>query len=892
MARRDRSWGRSGMLACGLGLCVASMSGAGDESILYVDAAAPGGDGTSWATALRSLQDGLSAAQRARGLVSEVRVAGGTYRPDDGETQTAGDRSASFSFVGGVAVRGGFGGLAAADPDTQDPIRFPTVLDGDLLGDDEPDFTNRSDNAYHVVRGVTGGGGGTGDDTRLEHVVIRGGNADGRTPDDRGGGVLLTAGPTPRLVECVIEDNDARHGGGVSVAGAAVFESVLVQDNRAALSGGGAHLAGDASQWDGGRFLSNRATLGAGVFADGSTATLDGTEFRDNAADFEGGGLAADGGGLDLLGCRFTRNVSAGDGGGLALTATATTLSSCKFVENTAERGGGARLLGDASTLVTCTFLDNTAGTGGGLAGINADVQLASCPFTGNEAETGGGLSLVGGVATIAGGRWTDNLAGEHGGGVDAVDAVTSLFACTFLDNEAGELGGGVRVHGGTATIEACGFEANVVEALFVNNGGGVYVHGAGTLTLRDSVFRANRAQFGGGVGGAESSIIDAAGVTFVENVAGTGGGLYAQGCQSSLVTCEFRGNVAAETPTSNGGAISTLGGDLVMQHGTLDVNTADFDGGAVHLEATASTVTDTTFTANDGGRFGGGLSVELGVATVVRGSFLGNRAPFGGGVFGFASTVELRDSICAGNAATGFRDDDGACVTPGAGGGFGAAAGEWTIVNCTIAGNTAACDGTGGGLSQILGDVSNTILWANADGGGRDESAQIHGGVLAISHSSVEGWTGDLGGAGNVGTPPQFRDQLGPDGTPGTADDDLRLAAGSPLIDAGRNDAVTTSLDRDARPRLVDDAATVDTGTGRPPLVDMGAYETQTTPGCAGDLDGSGDVGLFDLLTVIGHWGVCDDPGACPADLDGDGVVGLLDLLRLLAGWGGCGAS
>ncbi|NNM24722.1 MAG: hypothetical protein HKO59_01830, partial [Phycisphaerales bacterium] len=68
--------------------------------------------------------------------------------------------------------------------------------------------------------------------------------------------------------------------------------------------------------------------------------------------------------------------------------------------------------------------------------------------------------------------------------------------------------------------------------------------------------------------------------------------------------------------------------------------------------------------------------------------------------------------------------------------------------------------------------------------------------------------------------------------------------------------------------------------------------YETQTTPGCAGDLDGSGDVGLFDLLTVIGHWGVCDDPGACPADLDGDGVVGLLDLLRLLAGWGGCGAS
>ena len=41
--------------------------------------------------------------------------------------------------------------------------------------------------------------------------------------------------------------------------------------------------------------------------------------------------------------------------------------------------------------------------------------------------------------------------------------------------------------------------------------------------------------------------------------------------------------------------------------------------------------------------------------------------------------------------------------------------------------------------------------------------------------------------------------------------------------------------------------------------------------PGCSADLDGSGDVGLEDLLEVIGSWGSCID---CLQDLDGDDFV------------------
>ncbi len=56
---------------------------------------------------------------------------------------------------------------------------------------------------------------------------------------------------------------------------------------------------------------------------------------------------------------------------------------------------------------------------------------------------------------------------------------------------------------------------------------------------------------------------------------------------------------------------------------------------------------------------------------------------------------------------------------------------------------------------------------------------------------------------------------------------------------------------------------------------------------GALGDLDGDGQVGVKDLLILLGNWGPCENCAACAADLDGNGVVGVADLLILLANWG-----
>ncbi|MBT8484948.1 MAG: hypothetical protein KJO43_05165 [Phycisphaerae bacterium] len=55
----------------------------------------------------------------------------------------------------------------------------------------------------------------------------------------------------------------------------------------------------------------------------------------------------------------------------------------------------------------------------------------------------------------------------------------------------------------------------------------------------------------------------------------------------------------------------------------------------------------------------------------------------------------------------------------------------------------------------------------------------------------------------------------------------------------------------------------------------------------CPADLDGSGEVGFTDLVSVLAAWGPC--PG-CPQDLDGSGDVGFTDLLTVLSAWGPCG--
>jgi hypothetical protein len=235
---------------------------------------------------------------------------------------------------------------------------------------------------------------------------------------------------------------------------------------------------------------------------------------------------------------------------------------------------------------------------------------------------------------------------------------------------------------------------------------------------------------------------------------------------------------------------------------------------------------------------------------------------------FGGSST--LRNSILVGNRA--LASEAGAIYFSGAN--------SAALVNCTIYGNQSATVGGGVSSWNTVPAIASTIFWSNTDGGGGGESAQIHQyfGPLTIRYSTVQGWSGALGGVGNNGANPQLADP---------AQNDFRLRAGSPCIDAGDNASVGSGVTSDfaGAPRFVDDPTSTDTGVGPPPVVDRGAQEYQPEI-LRGDLNCDGLLNNFDIdpfvLALTDPAGYAGNYPACPilaADINGDGLVNNFDI-------------
>jgi hypothetical protein len=123
-----------------------------------------------------------------------------------------------------------------------------------------------------------------------------------------------------------------------------------------------------------------------------------------------------------------------------------------------------------------------------------------------------------------------------------------------------------------------------------------------------------------------------------------------------------------------------------------------------------------------------------------------------------------------------------------------------------------------------------HTQLWANKD--------------YYTHNNNIEDYATT---GGNIDDDPLFVDPDGPDGVPGTSDDDFRLALTSPSIDAGLNEAVPPDMttDLDGHLRVVD--GTFD-GT---PTVDMGGYEHQIEQGIPATSDWGATVMLLLLITA-----------------------------------------
>jgi len=131
-----------------LGLCALAMPASAQPGLpqnIYVDDdAAPGGNGNSWATAYNDLHlalDRVRANPDTDGNI--IRMAAGVYRPYE-----FGQPARIYAVPSDTTILGGF---LPEFGNPRDPVNTPTIITGDIKGDDTAEGGNRTDNAQLLI---------------------------------------------------------------------------------------------------------------------------------------------------------------------------------------------------------------------------------------------------------------------------------------------------------------------------------------------------------------------------------------------------------------------------------------------------------------------------------------------------------------------------------------------------------------------------------------------------------------------------------------------------------------------------------------------------------------------------------------------------------------------
>ncbi|HSK81147.1 MAG TPA: right-handed parallel beta-helix repeat-containing protein, partial [Thermoanaerobaculia bacterium] len=385
----------------------------------------------------------------------------------------------------------------------------------------------------------------------------------------------------------------------------------------------------------------------------------------------------------------------------------------------------------------------------GGVTLEKAEAVFRNCAFEGNTANapsTGGGGAKVfaGSTATFIGCRWEGNWSKNRGGALVVRDSEVTVQGGAFVNNRTnlpghnpGSPGGAVYVLGGTLRVSGVRFERNeagwtggaiyafghwegpgaqveVTRSTFVENqavadpccvnaeatsGGAIHVENLASLTVHQSRFVRNRADWGAGIDSfrgfveVHGSVFQGNQTTAVKPDGGIGGAIAvfsndgtgdANHRSSRLtVTRSFlEGGSGIERAALAGGCIFAAGDSNraygengVAPLGTLDENRArvtlrhvvlsdcdveaDADhpgfGGGLMADFVDLTMEDSMVLGSDArgeGSGGGGLAIrEESVARIARTTFAGNSAErWGGALFLSGSDVDLRDSRFFGN--------------------------------------------------------------------------------------------------------------------------------------------------------------------------------------------------------------------------------------------------
>ncbi len=395
----------------------------------YVDGAVSvSGDGTSWQTAFKTIQEGINAAADG----DTVLVARGTYTENiefKGKNIILSSTDPlDLTVVGNTVIDGNHAGSVVAFSGTEEPSCVLTGFTiqhgeaekgGGICGVRVTAHTGATLKYNAIVNNSADYGGGVYgcDGVILNNAIFS------NSANRLGGGLSHCHG--------IIRDNSiagntcASEGGGLAYCGGNI-EGNTIMSNAADSNGGGLHQCNGAIK--GNKIKGNTAWVGGGLYwCDG---LIQNNTIEDNSVPANGGGLYnCDG----IIRNNTISGNSAQSAGGVG--SCNGTVENNTVTENSVEwRGGGVAYCDGTvrNNTITGNSTTGNSGTGAGVYGCDATIQ-SNLIVANSSSSWGGGLASCSGViqnCTIA-----HNSAGRHGGGLTDCDA--SILNCILWGNAA-----------------------------------------------------------------------------------------------------------------------------------------------------------------------------------------------------------------------------------------------------------------------------------------------------------------------------------------------------------------------------------------------------------------------------------------------------------------------
>jgi thermitase len=250
-----------------------------------------------------------------------------------------------------------------------------------------------------------------------------------------------------------------------------------------------------------------------------------------------------------------------------------------------------------------------------------------------------------------------------------------------------------------------------------------------------------------------DNSVLD--GIQIINGFAGGfGGGIKCTASNPKIINCIITECTAGEY---GGGMCNSYGSSPTITNCTFSKNSAESKlsalgsgGGMCNLVDSSPVLNNCTFRENFANHSGAGVyNSEKSNPALIKCTFTANTARHGGGMYNcYDSRPNLTNCVFSSNLAEyggAVKNSEATAV----------------LINCTLYSNSAEY---GGGIWNGWGasvELANSILWHNSDISGLAELAQINDArgsrTSVINYCCLQGWSGALGGIGNIDYDPLF---------------------------------------------------------------------------------------------------------------------------------------